>query len=89
MYKNLQIYVYGVVQGVGFRYAAQKEAIRLGLVGYAENMKDGSLYIEVEGDDESIRYFLGWCYKGPPQANVERVVYYDGKMMGYKDFRIY
>ncbi|ECI3790527.1 acylphosphatase, partial [Salmonella enterica subsp. enterica] len=36
-------WVYGRVQGVGFRYTTQHEAQRLGLTGYAKNMDDGSV----------------------------------------------
>ena len=34
-------WVYGRVQGVGFRYTTQYEAKRLGLTGYAKNLDDG------------------------------------------------
>lgn len=30
-------YVYGVVQGVGFRYSTQRQAQQLGVTGYAKN----------------------------------------------------
>ena len=35
-------WVHGVVQGVGFRYSTQREAVELGLTGYARNRDDGS-----------------------------------------------
>ncbi|SUG06060.1 acylphosphatase [Salmonella enterica subsp. enterica serovar Pullorum] len=38
-------WVYGRVQGVGFRYTTQHEAQRLGLTGYAKNMDDGSVEV--------------------------------------------
>ncbi|ENE2785336.1 acylphosphatase, partial [Yersinia enterocolitica] len=33
-------YVYGVVQGVGFRYSTQRQALALGVTGYARNCDD-------------------------------------------------
>mgnify|MGYP000467778056 CR=1 FL=1 len=30
-------WVHGMVQGVGFRYSTQREAMQLGLTGYARN----------------------------------------------------
>lgn len=38
-------WVHGSVQGVGFRYTTQHEAQRLGLVGYARNLDDGSVEV--------------------------------------------
>ena len=34
-------WVYGSVQGVGFRYSTQREALQLGVTGYARNLDDG------------------------------------------------
>lgn len=34
-------WVYGSVQGVGFRYSTQREAMQLGVTGYARNLDDG------------------------------------------------
>ncbi len=31
-------WVYGSVQGVGFRYSTQREALQLGVTGYARNL---------------------------------------------------
>ena len=38
-------WVYGRVQGVGFRYTTQYEAKKLGLSGYAKNLDDGSVEV--------------------------------------------
>ncbi|MEO0218368.1 MAG: acylphosphatase, partial [candidate division WOR-3 bacterium] len=52
--KSLIIKVYGRVQGVGYRYFAQRHARKLGIKGYAENKPDGSVYIEAYGDEKSL-----------------------------------
>ncbi len=38
-------WIHGVVQGVGFRYSTQREALHLGLTGYARNLDDGSVEV--------------------------------------------
>ena len=61
------------MQGVGFRYSAKKEADALGIVGYARNENDGSVFIEARGLAEKLEQFLAWCRKGPWLAKVTRV----------------
>ena len=48
------IYFYGRVQGVGFRYYAVQKANQLGLTGWVRNLSDGSVEMEVEGQEELI-----------------------------------
>lgn len=36
-------WVYGSVQGVGFRYSTQREAMQLEVTGYARNLDDGGV----------------------------------------------
>lgn len=44
----------GRVQGVGFRWTATRAADMLGLTGWVYNSWDGSVEMEVQGDEESI-----------------------------------
>lgn len=48
------IFFYGHVQGVGFRYYAVQKANQLGLTGWVKNLYDGSVEMEVEGQEELI-----------------------------------
>ena len=48
------IFFFGRVQGVGFRYYAVQKANQLGLTGWVKNLYDGSLEMEVEGQEELI-----------------------------------
>ena len=50
--------VYGRVQGVGFRYRAKRIADALELTGTVRNMEDGSVELEVQGDDELIEEYI-------------------------------
>ena len=45
------IFFYGRVQGVGFRYYAVQKANQLGLTGWVKNLYDGSVEMEVEGQE--------------------------------------
>ena len=60
----------GRVQGVGFRWAAQDEATRLGITGWVRNSDDGGVEVVAEGDEAQIERFVAWCRKGPPGARV-------------------
>ena len=82
------IRVSGHVQGVYFRASARREALRLGLTGFARNDPDGSVVIEVEGDEEAIARFVAWCHEGPPRARIERVQVAAGEPVGYTDFTV-
>lgn len=45
----------GRVQGVGFRYTAQRIALRCELSGYVRNMPDGSVELFVQGRAEDVK----------------------------------
>lgn len=50
--------VSGRVQGVGFRYSVRTKALGLGLTGWVKNNDDGTVTIEVEGNEETIEKFI-------------------------------
>lgn len=54
----------GRVQGVGFRYFCQVTATQLNLTGYAHNMYNGMVEIEVQGDDNKVDSFIRTIKKG-------------------------
>ncbi|MBR1742534.1 MAG: acylphosphatase [Lachnospiraceae bacterium] len=49
-----QIQFYGRVQGVGFRYHAKHAADSFGLTGWVRNEYDGSVRMEVQGEEELV-----------------------------------
>lgn len=71
--KHLNIKVFGKVQGVFYRHSAKEKAGLLGLAGFIQNTDDGSVYLEVEGEDGDINDFLTWCKTGPQLAQVEKI----------------
>lgn len=82
------IQVIGKVQGVFFRANARKMALSLGINGWVRNEPDGTLRIEAEGTEEELVQFLSWCNEGPEHAQVERVIYEPGELMGYERFEV-
>ncbi len=85
--KAIEAMVFGVVQGVGFRYSTLSVANRLGIKGYVMNMIDGSVKVVAEGEGKDINRLLSWLKKGPPGAYVREVrvknIPYSGLYRGF------
>lgn len=78
----------GKVQGVLFRDTARQVANRLSLTGFARNEPNGSVYIEVEGNETALQAFLEWCWQGSAHSQVASVEYTQHPTAGYTDFVI-
>jgi len=48
------IVFYGWVQGVGFRYRARHAADLYGCTGWVRNEYDGSVSMEIQGEEENV-----------------------------------
>ena len=70
---RVRLLVSGRVQGVGFRWFVREAARRHRLAGWVRNRPDGSVELEVSGEDGSYREFLGALREGPPGARVDEV----------------
>jgi acylphosphatase len=70
---RLRAVVRGLVQGVGFRWFVQREAGRLGLVGWTSNLDDGSVEVVAEGATRSLEALVRQLRAGPPGASVSAV----------------
>lgn len=57
--------IFGRVQNVGFRYTAMWAAQELGLTGWAANLDDGSVELEVQGLPEQIDRLFPAIEKNP------------------------
>ena len=79
-----QFTVYGIVQGVGFRYFTRKEAVKLGVTGSVRNLSDGSVLVVAVGNEQQITQLRHWLQKGPPTSRVDRVV--ETEYLGSTDF---
>ncbi|MBX7062587.1 MAG: acylphosphatase [Pyrinomonadaceae bacterium] len=64
-------FVSGMVQGVGFRYFAQRSAAKHQIRGFIRNLDDGRVEAFVEGSERAVLAFKEDIAAGPPFSNVE------------------
>lgn len=87
--ERLVAIVYGIVQGVFFRYNTRLEAERLGLTGTVRNLPDGTVEVIAEGPRERLEELLSYLRRGPEAAVVERLsVRWEEADGRFPDFRI-
>jgi acylphosphatase len=60
----------GTVQGVGFRYFAQKKATALGVVGWARNLEDGRVEVYAVGTPDRLSDLAAALHGGPLMSEV-------------------
>ena len=65
--------VFGMVQGVGFRWFVARHARSLGLTGYARNLPNGSVEVMVDGPAAAMPALERLLRTGPANAQVDRV----------------
>ena len=65
--------VHGMVQGVGYRRFAAREAEQFGLSGWVRNEPDGAVSGEAEGPEAVLADFRAALTRGPGFAMVERL----------------
>jgi acylphosphatase len=70
---RLSARVFGVVQGVGFRFWTMGKAEELGLTGEVRNVDDGSVALIAEGPESQVRELLDWLNSDRTPGRVERV----------------
>ncbi|MCG8309893.1 MAG: acylphosphatase [Cytophagales bacterium] len=85
---NYHITVHGRVQGVGYRYWAQRTAESLNIKGFVKNNSDGSVFIEAEGTDDNLSKFMALCKNGSGWSHVERLDFTEYPTRGFDKFKI-
>jgi acylphosphatase len=79
----------GEVQGVGYRFFAQRAAARHQIVGYVRNCPDGSVEAWAEGPASNVEAFKQDLATGPQWAVVDQVEEINLEPTGtYSAFRI-
>ncbi len=63
----------GDVQGVGYRFFAQRAAARHQVVGYVRNLQDGSVEVLAEGQASNVEAFKNDLATGPQWARVKQI----------------
>ena len=74
MIENAKITIKGLVQGVGFRWFADRTARKYEVQGFVENLSDGSVYLEVEGKRDEIEFLIKDLRNGPKMSKVEELI---------------
>ena len=86
--KTNQIHIKGKVQGVYFRVSAKQKAMNLGVNGYIKNEPDGTVRLEVEGDDKAVNNMINWCKSGPALARVAEIEVTPNSPKNFTSFKI-
>lgn len=81
-------FVRGRVQGVGYRYFAQRAAESLGLSGYARNLDDGRVEVYAAGPEKKLSELAGMLYQGPRWSDVRGVDEEQAAVHEYGSFHI-
>jgi acylphosphatase len=85
---RLSARVFGVVQGVGFRFWTMGKADELALKGVVKNLDDGSVSVVAEGPQEQVQQLLDWLRSEKAPGRVERVEEAISEAEGsFRDFR--
>ena len=73
--ENLEIHaiVKGWVQGVGFRFFAERSANQLGIKGWVRNLYNGDVEILAQGSKDSLEKYISALQQGPRSARVKEV----------------
>lgn len=69
--------VHGRVQGVGYRAWIERQALRLGLEGWARNLADGSVEAVFAGPADRVAEVLDGCRRGPAAARVDDLQWHE------------
>jgi acylphosphatase len=80
--------VRGVVQGVGFRFFAERTARALGVRGWVRNLPDGSVETVAEGDEAAVAQYLARLERGPSGARVDGVEIETVTLLNFSDFEV-
>jgi acylphosphatase len=84
-----EIKVSGRVQGVGFRYFAQKQAKTLNLKGWVRNTIDNGVLLVAQGEKTAIDTLADFLFIGPPLSQVKSVTKTEMNIFEeYSDFEV-
>jgi acylphosphatase len=86
---RIHIFVSGKVQGVFFRDSTVKQAEKLGVFGWIQNLENGIVEAVFEGDKDKVDKIVKWVRKGPFFAKVKEIDVDQQRYTGeFKDFQI-
>jgi acylphosphatase len=86
--KGRRFLISGRVQGVGYRYFAQRSAQATGVTGWAKNLDDGRVEVHANGTDARLDDFEGMLRKGPQYSDVRVVESSEAAVLDLSGFHI-
>jgi len=86
--KKVHLKIYGLVQGVNFRYYTKDLAEKLNLSGFIRNNLDGTVEIEAEGEEKSLKKIITFAKTGPQLAKVDNIEIHFKEPVGEKGFKV-
>ena len=91
MIQHLNITLYGQVQGVFLRRTVEHEANRRGIVGCVRNEPDGTVYVESEAEEATLKKFVEWLKAGASGGGdfqIAQVEIEEGTFKAFSEFEI-
>ena len=89
MLSRIHVIASGRVQGVAYRYYAEREALGLAVTGWVKNMFDGRVEVVAEGEKAILEQFIELLRQGPRLARVDRLeIAWEDHRGEFSDFRI-
>jgi acylphosphatase len=76
-----RFHVSGTVQGVGFRFFAERVASRLNVSGYVKNLFDGRVEVYAIGTEDQMVELKQELQRGPRMSRVEDVAETDAEIL--------
>jgi acylphosphatase len=83
-----RLIVSGRVQGVGFRFFAERAARELALAGFVRNLPNGAVEAVAEGEEEAIVRYVERLREGPRMGRVTDLRVEEIAVSGYREFEI-
>ena len=84
-----RFFISGDVQGVGFRFFAQRAAAKHQVVGFVKNLDDGRVEALAEGPAQSVEAFKNELAAGPRFSSVDHLEELNIDPSGsYSSFRV-
>ena len=78
----------GSVQGVGFRFFAERAARESGVAGWVRNRPDGTVETLVEGREEAVARYFDRLRSGPGGSRVTGFLEEEAPVTGLSSFEI-
>jgi acylphosphatase len=89
MLSRVHVFISGRVQGVAYRYFAERRAAETSVTGWVRNLSDGRVEIFAEGEKADLECFLEILQQGPRMAKVDDLnLLWEDYVGEFEDFRI-